>query len=200
MNYDKKIIALIFSLLLIAVFTLVGCKPSEAPKQEAAPSNIKQEAAPSQTNQEAATSTIVSKSEDKIRIVNVKKYVETVYKYDFKSPAVGLSIENNSNRPMRAEEFKCTVSFMDIDNKRVIYDYNRHFSNDFTVIEPGYSSSIIKFSISSDSLINTIGNVPINFKIKAKILIWLENYKESAQTAEVIFNPNEYSMLPILEH
>lgn len=189
MDYIKKVIVLVFSLSLLVVSTLLGCKPTEAPKQEAPASAPEQVPSP-----------VMGQSDEKIQIVNVKKYVEKEYKYHFRTPLVVLSIKNNTGRPIPSGEIECSVSFLDIDNKRAIDERNRHFLNDFVVIEPGYTSPLVRFGIKySDRIVPLIGQVPINFRIKVKILIWLKDDKENAQISEVIFEPEEYNVLPIWE-
>jgi hypothetical protein len=171
--------ALLLSLLLMVLAFTSSCKRAETPEH-------------------GAQTPAQEKAEKNIQIVHVEKYVERGYQYRFRTPLLVLSIKNNSDTPIHANEFRCSVCFRDVDNKRTIHAYGKDFLNDFSVIKPNYTSPQLRFGLKdSNKLLPLIGQVPIDFRIKVKVAIWLKDYKEDVQLSEVIFDPKEYNLLPL---
>ncbi|MDY6839094.1 MAG: zinc ribbon domain-containing protein [Thermodesulfobacteriota bacterium] len=169
----KALIAIV--LLIIAVIVL---GPSEQEKATTVNS-------PSQGQQKAT-----------FRITNVKKYSTDHYKYKSKLPLVSIAIENTGATAITSKALKCLVSFIDLDNKRIITQYQRNLLNDFKEIAPGFTSPLIGIQILNveAKLVKLIGQRPISFRISATVKCELNQH---VQEKAVIFYPSEYTSLPV---
>lgn len=137
-----------------------------------------------------------AKEKISFEIVNIKKYITDHYKYKHKLPLFTMAIKNTGGTPITSRKLDCDVSFIDIDNKRIIAEYGRNLLNEFKTIDPGFTSSLIAIDILrvGEKIVNVIGQRPIDFKMKAKIECSFQGY---AKEKKVIFSPTEYRLLPL---
>jgi hypothetical protein len=126
-------------------------------------------------------------------IVNAEKYKTDYKKYEHYLPLLLISIENTGQTTITSEEIDCDVSFLDIDNKRIIQERGRRLP-EFKTIEPGYTTPPIKISIYPWVIVSLIGQEPIDFDIKVKVTLKLN---KNIERYETIFSPHEYPSLPL---
>jgi len=130
---------------------------------------------------------------------NAKKYVTKPYGYDHKVPLLLISIKNSGSTPLSSSDLVCNVSFLDLDNKRVISAYQRNLLNEFEIIPPGFTSPLFDITILDipKCIISLIGQNPINFKIRLELTLKPYRINLPRKKYETVFNPIDYNDLPL---
>jgi hypothetical protein len=198
MNSKNKILWFIaLFVCALAVFLTLGIiviEKTMEPKIKAVESKRLYEVAPKKQTKSAPVKPV-----SPFRIVNAEKYKEDDYEYEHYLPVLLISIENTGQTPITSRELDCDISFLDIDNKRIIMESGLNLLNEFNTIELGYTTAPIAIDIDiygSEPIVSVIGKEPIDFDIKVKVTCKLNKHIEKYET---IFSPHEYPSLPLWE-